>query len=165
MALTDITARVSPEPNSGCWLWTGPCTTAGYGMVTVGGNGRGVRPAGKRYYAHQYSWILHNGEIPEGKYILHKCDVRACVNPDHLFLGTQKDNIRDMDAKGRRVNAPRFCEGHTQAKLTNDQALAIRESKERGIDLASMYGVSPNAISRIRLGRNWKHLGDSLEPK
>lgn len=84
-----------PEPNTGCWLWgaslkEGKC--GGYGQLKVNG---------KEVTAHRVSYMIHKGPIPKGLYVLHTCDVRSCVNPDHLFLGTQKDNIHDMMKKGR----------------------------------------------------------------
>lgn len=77
---------------TGCWIWIGPCFNEGYGWFFVNG-----KPIG----AHRVSWELHNGPIPDGMYVLHTCDVRPCVNPDHLFIGTQKDNIHDAIKKGR----------------------------------------------------------------
>jgi hypothetical protein len=88
------TERVLPEPNSGCWLWTGRYGNQGYG--TYGGGRRG-----ERVQAHRLVWEVTNGPIPTGLFVLHRCDVRGCVNPAHLFLGTAKDNTRDMMAKGR----------------------------------------------------------------
>ncbi len=82
-----------PEPNSGCWLWTGSLTSGGYGCCWWDG---------KQTNAHRFSWLAYRGEIPSGQLVLHKCDMPSCVNPDHLFLGTAADNMRDMVAKGRK---------------------------------------------------------------
>ncbi len=82
------------DKSGDCWIWTGARYALGYGAFGPKGTGA--------MGAHRYSWILAHGEIPTGMLVLHKCDVRCCVNPDHLFLGTQKDNIADMIAKGRR---------------------------------------------------------------
>jgi hypothetical protein len=94
-----FTTKYVPEPNSGCWLWTGFDNGKGYGLLSI-------RNRAKREHynllAHRVSWVLHNGEVPAGALVLHKCDVRCCVNPDHLFLGSPQDNTQDMIAKGRR---------------------------------------------------------------
>jgi hypothetical protein len=91
-ALERIMRKVEPEPNTGCWLWTGAATIAGYGSITVDSIQTG---------AHRYMWALHNGPIPSGAFICHRCDTPSCVNPDHLFVGTPRDNTRDMWRKGR----------------------------------------------------------------
>lgn len=88
------TDHILPEPNSGCWLWTGRYARNGYGTY---GGGR----SGERISAHRLAWQEANGPVPDGLQVLHRCDVRGCVNVDHLFLGTAKDNTRDMMAKGR----------------------------------------------------------------
>ena len=87
---------------SGCWMWTGATMSKGYGKVMI-------TTAPKTTYlegAHRLSWLLHNGPIPEGKQVLHKCDVRSCVNPEHLFVGTNQDNIQDRIAKGNPNGVP-----------------------------------------------------------
>lgn len=114
------------EPNSGCWLWDGAATTLGYGLFYE---------AGKTVYAHRESWRRANGEIPTGMEVCHRCDVPLCVNPSHLFIGTHKENFRDMAGKGRgtksRLGYPRgvhhtrngkrfrayYSEDHRQAHL------------------------------------------------
>lgn len=84
-------SRVAVDPD-GCWLWTGLADQHGYGRIHF--EGRVTR-------AHRVSWMIHEGPIPEGQKVLHRCDTPACVRPDHLFLGTQADNMADMNAKGR----------------------------------------------------------------
>ena len=92
-------SKITPEPNTGCWLWTGRTfeKRGGYGCFTH-------RPSGTiMERAHRISWVLHNGSLTRDNHVLHKCDVRACVNPDHLFLGDQKDNMEDMAYKKRQA--------------------------------------------------------------
>jgi hypothetical protein len=89
-------SRTCPEPNTGCYLWTGASNSGGYGVIIVGGKSHGV---------HRLVWSLVNEvDAPDGWYVCHKCDTPACCNPDHLFLGTPSDNNRDAIAKGRRIS-------------------------------------------------------------
>ena len=94
-----------PEPNSGCWLWVGSMDgKVGYGLMTL---------EKKTMGAHRASWILHNGEIPKGMLICHKCDVRLCVNPNHLYVGTYTDNARDTVKRNRGKTGFTHCKrGH-----------------------------------------------------
>jgi len=142
-------AKCEPEPNSGCWLWTGGWTDLDYGVVP--------RIDGERV-AHRISWRLHRGPIPDGMKVLHRCDVRACANPDHLFLGTQMDNIADMVAKGRHRGAPQHGESNAMSKLTERQVIEIRDLHSRGISqhrIAQRYGVAVMTINRAVRRHTW----------
>lgn len=88
-----------PEPNTGCWLWIGAIEKWGYGKITIHENGKRFQEK-----VHRTSYRIFKGTIPHGLFVLHKCDVRCCVNPDHLFLGTLRDNSQDMIRKGRHRN-------------------------------------------------------------
>jgi hypothetical protein len=89
--------RVLPEPNSGCWLWIGAMGGAHYGVISIN--------PGQRIAAHRYSLQLHGVDIPDHLFVLHRCDTPLCVNPNHLFVGTYKDNAQDRDRKRRGINS------------------------------------------------------------
>ncbi len=136
---------------SGCWIWT------------AGKKGDKGKQYGKFYLkelgdtgAHQASYFLHWGPIAEGMWVLHKCDVPLCVNPEHLFLGTQQDNVTDMVVKGRQVTRPLNGEENGNAKLTWEQIEVIRNSKEFNTVLAKEYGVTGSLIGQIRRGSIWR---------
>jgi len=131
-------------PESGCWLWTGGLLWNGYGAFKHQGHPR---------RAHRVSWELANGPIPEGMQVLHTCDVRSCVNPDHLFLGSQLANMHDMIRKGRKVASP--GERNGMAKLTAAQAAEIRADTRVQRAIAQDYGVSQSLVSLIKLGVTW----------
>ena len=142
--------RYIPEPNSGCWLWTGATYWHGYGVCSKKTYGEG--------YAHRWSWAIHNGPIPDGMQVLHKCDVRCCVNPAHLFLGTQYDNMRDMDRKERRVKKGPCGESAPSAKLTAEQVIAIRKDARPASKICSEYGVQISAINKAKRRQTWRHV-------
>lgn len=143
--------HVFPEPNSGCWLWVGFVGGNGYGGI------RQTGPDEKSRTAHRVSWEIHFGPIPPGLCVLHKCDVRSCVNPQHLFLGTKKDNTQDSLAKGR------FTTGEVNgwSKLTDESVMSMRRRRKLGEkirDLASEFGVCYETARRVLAGERWKHL-------
>lgn len=140
-----------PEPNSGCWLWTG--AIAGEKMRY--GRYRNIP-------AHRYSYELHVGPIERGKIICHKCDNPYCVNPDHLWQGTHKENTEDMVRKGRAafINSGTFVNGeqHRRARLTAELALDIAARHQSSRAAAKEYGVHRSLIQDVRAGRTWAHV-------
>jgi hypothetical protein len=137
--------KFTPEPFSNCWLWTACRDVNDYGIIRVDG---------KNMQAHRASWIIHFGEIPQGVNVLHSCDTPPCVNPKHLFLGTQLDNIRDCIAKGRRGD--QSGEEHARAKLNATDVLEIRNSGDNIQQLSERFKMSRTAISYIRSRTTWK---------
>lgn len=136
----------------GCWEWTACLSTNGYGKI-----GR----AGVTLSAHRVSWEIHNGPIPTGMFVCHHCDNRACVRPDHLFLGTALDNARDMWAKGRAVLKRPILRGsdNPQAILTATAVADIRAALAAGAmatELGRQYRVSDTTIGDIKTGRTWR---------
>jgi hypothetical protein len=131
----------------GCWIWTGGMSPKGYGVHWVG---RGHKRA------HRYSFELHTGIDPGGLVVMHTCDNRACVNPNHLELGTQTENIADMDRKGRRGSAKGMA--HPAAALNEDQVRAIRADTRNQRDIAADYSISKACVGAIKAGRTWKHV-------
>jgi hypothetical protein len=137
-----------------CWVWTGSLSNKGYGQMHV---------SGKNLLAHRVSFELFHGPIPPGMWVLHRCDNRRCVNPDHLFLGDCALNMQDCAAKGRLhfQKASGRGEEHTQAKLTVEQVADMRELYRSGRftkkDLAVRFGISPSQAGNILLYRHWKH--------
>ncbi len=150
-------SKVSPEPMSGCWLWTASLSNSGdhfgYGQIRVHD-----RPQ----LAHRVSWELHRGAVPAGLNVLHKCDNPGCVNPDHLFLGTHQDNVADRHAKGRtrQGHVPlRSGEHHGCAKLTWAKVDEIRALYTAGghsfNQLAQQFGVSKRSILFVVHRKHW----------
>lgn len=134
--------RVDEE--SGCWLWFKASFRHGYGAI--GWNYKTLK-------AHRLSYQLHRGPIPEGALVCHKCDTPACVNPEHLFLGSPKDNCQDRNAKGR--NADIRGESNPRARLTIGQVREIRSASGTNSEIAERYGIRQPQVSRIKSGKRW----------
>jgi hypothetical protein len=138
-------AKYIPEPNSGCWLWDG-ALTAGYGCMRVDK---------KTVYAHRISYEAHHGPVPAGMFVCHKCDVPACVNPAHLFVGTPAENSADMASKRR---SPRGEKRHN-SRLKAGDVDDIRKACAAGASQRSQalkYGVDQSTISLAVSGRTWQ---------
>jgi hypothetical protein len=131
----------------GCWLWTGARDHKGYGVLR-----RGRKYSHAR--AHRVSYELHHGPIPDGLFVCHTCDNPPCVNPDHLFLGTNAENTADRHRKGRDARGTR----NGLAKLTEAEVRAILADPRTQTAIARDYGVNPVTIHYIKVGRNWAHL-------
>ena len=137
-----------------CWLWQG-------NILVHGGYGRYGQAR-----AHRIAWILIHGAIPPGQILMHTCDTPACVNPQHLRLGTQADNMRDKATKMRCHNTKGEASG--RAKLTNEDVRAIRQRYQRGHggngtpgnsqELAMEFGVSTRTILQVARGQTWTHV-------
>jgi len=142
-------SKVEKSPD--CWIWKA-AKRNGYGVLTI------TTQRQKRViYAHRLSYELANGPIPKGMYVLHHCDRAACVRPDHLFLGSQRDNLADMTNKGRRVQV--FGEAQANAKLTWRKVSEIRGLyATRHVShrkLAALFHVDYGTIGRIIRGERW----------
>lgn len=139
------------KKENGCWIWTGAKNPSGYGMFTIGR---------KFKLAHRLSWEFTYGFEPVGLVVCHKCDVRCCINPEHLFLGDSKDNASDKMKKGRHIQA------YGNTKLTIEKVREIRNLWLTGnyshLRLAEMYGVKHSCIGRVINNDVWG--GISLEP-
>jgi len=143
-------AKVKINCVTDCMEWTAAKDGRGYGMLRV--DGASLR-------AHRVSHELYIGRIPEGMFVCHRCDNPTCVNPGHLFLGTHADNNADRNAKGRQA----LGEKSGRARLTNEQAAAIRGSSLSNLKIAELYGISSSQISRIKSGKSWAFMRRSME--
>lgn len=146
-----------PDEKTGCILYRSNRTKAGYGRIRLGGLD------GKEHYAHRLSYELSRGPIPDGMQVCHTCDTPNCINPDHLFLGTNADNQADMDKKGRRNLTSWTMLGakHHNARLTDDDVRYIRANcKQRGDQrrMAKQFGITEANVTVIVKRRGWKHV-------
>lgn len=144
-------SRVSRSTPDECWLWIGGIGTDGYGVFSNKGHST---------HASRAAWIFTNGAVQNKLSVLHKCDNPLCCNPSHLFLGTQRDNIADMNNKGRAVVL--HGEQDPKSKLTEDQVRQIRQLYRPRVvsqfKLAAMFGVSRTAIQSVLDHRTWAHI-------
>lgn len=128
-------------------MWTAGKDRNGYG---------GIKIAGKQLRAHRVAWEIEYGPVPDGMCVLHRCDTPACVNPEHLFLGTMADNMNDKEAKGRGAHP--FGAAHSKAKLEESDVQHIRASSQPAAELAAIYGLSLSGVYHVINGRSWRHV-------
>ena len=137
---------------TGCKEWVKHCNASGYGVVWMDGKAVG---------SHRAAWVAANGAIPEGLHVLHRCDNRKCINPDHLFLGTNSDNVADKVSKNRQFRPYAKGEANRHAKLTTAKAQAIRIWGKTGLSnkkIADKFGVCIMTVSFIRNNKTWTHV-------
>ena len=143
--------------SNGCWIWTGSINTNGYGICGFG----------KFFASHRAAFILWKGEIPKGKMVLHKCDIKACFNPDHLYIGDAKQNAKDALERNLFPRGPNHKKANKgtkngKAKLSEAQVKAIRKEYFPYLNsmrtLAKKYKVNRNHIASILKGTSWKHI-------
>jgi hypothetical protein len=146
MSISRFESKINKERN-GCWLWTGTITKRGYGQFKLNG---------KMASAHRVSYELTFGKIAENLHVRHKCRNTACVNPDHLELGTREDNMSDKLRDGTDARGSK----HGQAKLTETDVIELRAIKDMFTlsELSEMYGLQKASIYSIISNRTWKHL-------
>jgi hypothetical protein len=145
-------AKVQKGPR--CWLWKAGKNNKGYGNFWVGG---------KCCKSHRLSYEMKHGSILNGMYVCHHCDTPACVNPDHLFVGTQKDNVIDCmnkgrNNKGKKIGSCNVGSLHPRAKLTEEQVKDILTDTRLHREIAKDYGIDKSIISKIKSKNIWKHV-------
>lgn len=148
-----INEKIIFEPNTGCWIWSGSLTACGgYGQISV--NGRPKR-------AHRVTYELYKGAIKNDLLVCHHCDNPACVNPDHLFLGTYQQNTNDMVKKGRTKTNPRFGSHNGNSKLNESVVIEIRRIARSGISyktIGEMFSISPATINQVVNYKTWVNI-------
>lgn len=140
------------EKTATCWLWLRSKMRTGYGSVVRNG---------QHMTAHRAAWISYNGPIPKGKLVLHTCDVRHCVNPAHLYLGTYSDNNNDMYARGRGGKRGRSGSKNSMAILTEEQVRLIKARLAIGetcLSIGRDFNVAEATIGCIKRGTRWTHV-------
>lgn len=134
-----IESKCTPVPESGCWLWDGYIKPDGYGFL---------RSFTQKVLAHRASYIAHIGPIPDNMVVRHKCDVRCCVNPNHLELGTSQDNVNDRNERGRTARGHRV----SRTRLSDDDVRFIRQSYMSDAELSDKFKIQKNYVTRIKKG-------------
>ena len=144
------------DKSDGCWLWVGARSGDGYGTIAVSHH--------NMVGAHRVAYELQHGQIPEGSHVLHTCDTPLCMRGDHLFLGDNRANVRDMVEKGRQPKGIT----HGRAKVTEDDVVAIRRrywvGNETQAELSEVFGVNQTVIGDIVNHRSWQHVLDDFRP-
>jgi hypothetical protein len=150
----DVRFWAKVDKSGACWTWKASFRRDGYGrMFTHSGV----------VAAHRLAWELTNGPVPDGRYVLHRCDNRACVRPEHLFLGDHAANMADMSAKSRHAIVK--GERHPRAKLTAEQVAEIRKLRSSGMllrELAARFGIGTSYAGEVARGDRWTESGESV---
>jgi len=142
----------SVEDSNGCWLWQGGKTTFGHGIIAVNR---------KSHLAHRVAYKIWKDRVPLNMFVCHTCDNPKCINPDHLFIGTQDDNMKDMANKGRSNNGIQKGEKNPQSQLTDRQVRRIKRLLLNGHtrkEIANKFGVNEAVVGFISENKNWKHV-------
>lgn len=144
-------ARIARCPMSGCWIWTGTINKDGYGQFAIDG---------RTLLSHRVAWEFFVGPLPSDLFVLHSCDVRSCVNPSHLFIGTHLDNMADMTKKGRRIGV-KSGEKHPLCKISSEIVREIFRLRASGLsvkDIAARFEITSHHTSDILHRRYWSTL-------
>jgi len=144
-----LQAKSLENERTGCIEWTGFRDECGYGRINVGGQIK---------KSHRVAYEVEFGAAPQDKCVCHKCDNPACINPRHLFLGTQAENMADMRVKGRRKGV-NIGSNQANAKLDEQKVRQILSDARPSVELARLYQVSAAVISSVRLRKTWRHVG------
>lgn len=144
--------KIAYEPTSGCWLWAGSLSHNGYPHLATEGD--------KPVRAHRLSYEMYRGPIPDGMMVMHHCDTRQCVNPDHLTVGVAADNTADMIRKQRGKAKVHLGEAHGRAKVTDEIVRHIRRREMTTRDYMRVYGLSQVTVDMIKRRASWKHVAD-----
>lgn len=158
-AIDRVLKKIQPITETGCWIFMGALNESGYGIVGVGARGYGVDRAHRITYSHFI------GDIPQDMFVCHKCDVRSCCNPAHLFIGTNQDNVNDMVSKKRNSRPPSntHIKGivHVHHKLNDEKVKKMRILRDKGKTLkylSDMFGVCDSVVLKICKRTSWKHV-------
>lgn len=142
-----------PVPHCGCKIWLNYVMKDGYGVIRIGD---------KTMLTHRVSWMERYGPIPEDTLVCHTCDIPSCINPDHLFLGTDKDNSDDKIKKGRAIFPPKGRK-HWANVIDENQVIAIRAASGTHKEIAAMFGnISHQQVGHIKRRERWKNVPESL---
>ena len=163
-AILETKLLINRRIEDGHWLWTKSCQPHGYGQVACVQLGVYMNGQPRNLRVHRVAaWLWMNFDIDSSLCVLHRCDIAGCFNPEHLFIGTKKDNTQDMLRKGRAANGSEKCRGqaHYKAKFTEKDVRLMRELRNDGaklFDLAQRFKTTEQAVSMICRRINWKHV-------